>query len=267
MKFKIKLTFLALITILSLASSINAAEVLREITPESPRAGNVIEVKINILNDGYTQVSYEIEERIPNQVTLVEPSQPYEVKQQDGVKIPVLKWNILAEPGKVTSVSYKIKAEQPGQLAFSPVKIIDLSTYETLTGSSNELIVLCNPDKACSERENYLNCPEDCTTGAKDGICNPINDGICDVDCTKNADSDCKSQSSDITWLYYLIAGLILLAIIVFIILKFFKGRQEDQPTQQQSQQTQQQFQPQQSQQPQPGNQDPLAGFPGARTQ
>ena len=218
-KKSIKLKLLLTIILISLLSiSINAAEVLREITPESPRAGGVIEVKINILNDAYTKVSYEIEERIPNQVTLVEPSQPYEIKQQDGVKIPILKWNILAEPGKVTSVSYKIKAEQPGQLTFSPVKIIDLSTYETLTGSSNELIVLCNPDKACSERENYLNCPEDCTTGAKDGICNPINDGICDVDCTKNADSDCKSQSSDLTWLYYLIAGLILIAIIAFII-------------------------------------------------
>jgi hypothetical protein len=50
---------------------------------------------------------------------------------------------------------------------------------------------VCNNDGVCYSGENYLNCPGDCPTGSKDGICDKIKDGICDLDCKWLEDPDC----------------------------------------------------------------------------
>lgn len=242
-----KLILLALVLLVSL--NVSAIEVLRDIQPAAPKTGAVITITISILNDGSQQASFILEEALPSGITLVEPAKPYETKQRDGITLSLLKWNILASPGRVASVSYKLKPTKPGQLTFQPVKIIDTATGAIITGESNELTVFCSPDRNCDKAENYLNCPQDCSTGASDGICNPIQDLICDLDCTKGADSDCKSLSADWTFLYYILGGVILLALIIFIVFKFLKSRPEEALIQQQ---------PQQPQQEEP---DPLAGF------
>ena len=161
MKISILIPVIILLSIVSASST----EVLREISPESPKTGSVIEVKINVLNQGSSQSIYEIEERLPGDVELIEPKEPYETRQQDGIRVQVLKWNLRAEPGKVTSVIYKIKSSKPGQLSFSPIKLIDTLTGELISGGGNEIIVLCNQITQCEKNENYINCPEDCSPG------------------------------------------------------------------------------------------------------
>ena len=127
-----KLILLALVLLVSL--NVSAIEVLRDIQPAAPKTGAVITITISILNDGSQQASFILEEALPSGITLVEPAKPYETKQRDGITLSLLKWNILASPGRVASVSYKLKPTKPGQLTFQPVKIIDTATGRELSG-------------------------------------------------------------------------------------------------------------------------------------
>ena len=221
MKQAILVFFLMMIVM----STVQAAEVLREISPQNPKVNQPIIVTINILNDGSSTQVYDIEEIIPGDVQLLEPSQPYEIRQRDGISFPVLKWSVQLEPQKVTTLSYTIQANTPGQITFPPLKIRSPSSTEIILGESNEIIITCTPDNACSENENYLNCPEDCSTGATDGICNPIRDNICDGDCIDDPDCGLSSGGSKAVY-FYVIGGIILLAIIVSLVRKFSKAQE-----------------------------------------
>ena len=57
-------------------------------------------------------------------------------------------------------------------------------------------VVNCISDGICDGRigENYITSPQDCPSGAEDGICNPIADGQCDPDCAEGVDPDCRSE-------------------------------------------------------------------------
>ena len=50
----------------------------------------------------------------------------------------------------------------------------------------------CNLNNVCDEKENKVLCPEDCHDSLKDGLCQNIEDGVCDndPDC-QNEDPDC----------------------------------------------------------------------------
>lgn len=269
-------TLLFVIMIILLIFPAQAAEILREISPQQPSVQDPIEIKINLLHDGNQPASYEIEERLPTDIQLLNPPQPTEVRQQDGIKhVAILKWTLEASPQKITSVSYTITATKPGLITFLPVRAIQ-DDGTVLLGQGNELLVQCKPNNQCEPRENYLNCPQDCSPSAADGICNPKPDNLCDEDCTPGADVDCKATSRSYTWIWYLLGGIILLVIIVFII-RLLKSKEQP-PLQQQPQQPQQPQYPQQPQQPQQPQypsqyppaqpqqpQDPLAGFPGNR--
>jgi len=255
LKSKPLLTFLTLLTMLLFILPVQAAEILREIQPAEPAVQDSIEVKINLLHDGQQPAQYEIEERLPTDVQLLNPAQPTEIRQQDGIKnVAFLKWKIQGEPQKITSVSYTITAARPGVITFLPARAIQ-EDGSVLLGQGNELLVKCKPNNQCEKQENYLNCPQDCSPAAADGICNPSPDSMCDEDCTPGADIDCKPASKSYTWLWYLLSGIIILGIILFAI-KLLKSREQPQQPSQQ---------PQPTQQPPQQPQDPLAGFPGSR--
>jgi hypothetical protein len=60
---------------------------------------------------------------------------------------------------------------------------------------------VCNNDGTCYSGENNQNCPNDCPTGSKDGICDKIKDGRCDPDCKWLEDPDCvcnKNRKCDL---------------------------------------------------------------------
>jgi len=50
----------------------------------------------------------------------------------------------------------------------------------------------CNADGTCDPQENYQNCPQDCASGQLDGICDLVEDEICDPDCNETRDEDCR---------------------------------------------------------------------------
>jgi len=82
-----------------------------------------------------------------------------------------------------------------GQHSYSATEVrIDDDVLIYLDTQTTE--VNCVSDGVCngSIGENYVTCPQDCRSGAEDGICNPIADGQCDTDCAEGVDPDCQVE-------------------------------------------------------------------------
>jgi hypothetical protein len=76
--------------------------------------------------------------------------------------------------------------------------------------TTTTLVSLCG-NKVCDKsQENYLTCSMDCPSGAKDGYCDKVKDGRCDIDCAAGEDPDCDAPSS---------MGLIITVVFVIILL------------------------------------------------
>lgn len=102
---------------------------------------------------------------------------------------PTYEWEFILEPNSKKTISYKVKPFYIGKIE------IPRTVAETKIGTfySNSLTVTikCNSNRICERNENYYNCPEDCTSGSRDGYCDKVIDGICDADCLSEQDLDC----------------------------------------------------------------------------
>ncbi|MFH1209591.1 MAG: hypothetical protein V1663_02270 [archaeon] len=192
------------------------------ITKETATEANlndILEIKINILNNYQSTRTLEISEKLPDNILLIYPESITETKYYNGIRVNFLKWNINIEPGQVSTVSYKIKPLQLGTYTLSQTTARDIFTTDTFTSNSLSFKINCVPNNLCDSNENYLTCPIDCRSGSKDGICDSIPDSVCDSDCLKSNDSDCKS-SFNYLWLIIGIGVIILIIGLIFIFRK-----------------------------------------------
>jgi len=81
-------------------------------------------------------------------------------------------------------------------------------------------------DRLCVLGENYLNCPQDCSSGSLDMICDGVKDGICDPDCVRleipEQDPDCleiPKEGQRSIYVYFMIVTVVIL-VITFLIYK-----------------------------------------------
>lgn len=75
------------------------------------------------------------------------------------------------------------------------------TTVETTTTTTTTTTTLiCNLDSICQRKnkENHLNCPQDCPTGSIDDYCDQTPDGICDLDCARTQDPDCMCDKNNV---------------------------------------------------------------------
>ncbi|MEM2918206.1 MAG: hypothetical protein QXY62_01735 [Candidatus Altiarchaeota archaeon] len=80
----------------------------------------------------------------------------------------------------------------------------------------------CNHDGICEIKfENFLNCPNDCPSGLKDNYCDRVYDDICDPDCQKKEDIDCKDNLLSMAIIFILF--LVIVAIVAVLIYRKFK--------------------------------------------
>lgn len=213
---KLLLIFLIFISLVN-AQNIN---VVKD-APDSININEVLKVDISVNNPSNSEKSYDITETIPQGFTLINPKEPDNIEQRNGISVMLYHWKITIQPNKIFTLSYKIKPNQVGEYTIPPTKVDDVSTNTIYLSQPKQLIVMCAPDNKCQDNENYINCPQDCGRSIKDGICDYISDGKCDPDCDK--EPDCNNAK--INYNYY-IFGVILLVILILII-KFFKKPRE----------------------------------------
>jgi hypothetical protein len=100
----------------------------------------------------------------------------------------------------------------------------------TLTITTTTLFKITCGDGICDEKENFLNCPQDCKSGSLDGYCDEVEDGICDEDCSNDTDPDCHRDQKKF-YNYFLSSPTFLLSlitlIIIFVAFKTLKRKKE----------------------------------------
>ena len=161
--------------------------------PNQSRIGSVIQINITVENLGLLEITATIQENVGD-YTVIEPPPviPKGTPGMIGLRPPYFEWNITVGPMQNETVYYRVNLTSPGEIMFSPTAVI--TRNETFYTEPSSIKVICNQNGVCEQNlsESYLTCPEDCPTGAADGICDLMRDGRCDPDCTKGADVDCS---------------------------------------------------------------------------
>ncbi len=166
--------------------------------PEEIRLGDVLEVNIIIENLENRRIDIYVKEMIGN----AEPIDPPELNQPSsptGCKYcmppPYYSWDMTLQSEETRTIVYKIKPVHPGEFLFSRT-IVTTSDGETYYSNLAITYVRCNENGVCEKDlvENYFNCPEDCSSGSEDNVCDLIEDGVCDPDCFEGVDPDCVDQ-------------------------------------------------------------------------
>jgi len=77
---------------------------------------------------------------------------------------------------------------------------------------------LCTNDGLCQRSENYASCPQDCKSGSEDGLCDRVEDDVCDPDCVAG-DGDCRLVSGMTAYDVVSLGGAIVLTIMLALTL------------------------------------------------
>ncbi|MBS3141393.1 hypothetical protein J4405_04585 [Candidatus Woesearchaeota archaeon] len=231
---------LTLIFILLINIAAAEVEVVKQVN-KNFNFNEEIKVTIKIANKGPSS-SFEIKERLPSDIELINPSKPNQITYLNGIQAEFLKYSLEIPENKISTIEYTFKPKSLGSYTISPTSVSSDAVY---LSNSAEFTVSCIPDGTCSDAENNLYCPEDCSTSIPDGICNPKLDSSCDPDC--ESDPDCKgSQGSSFSFKLLLIPlAVILVLIIIYVIYRILKRNKH--PLVQQFEQNNQQPQNQQS--------------------
>ncbi|MBM4453935.1 MAG: protein BatD [Chloroflexi bacterium] len=238
MKMTIRVTVL-LISLLGLAlfspSSILADMRLETIgniavyrvAPSQATIGQKVWVTFILENGANVAKNITIVEKIGN--ADFDTSEAKYIETPYGMKSWYYEWKIKLPPKTNTTIGYWLIPKQIGSYVISPARIdIDGKTSYLQAGS---IEIKCLTDGRCDAQsgENYLNCPEECTTGLADGICDSAADGRCDPDCEKAFDPDCKAGKIPIrlsrSLIVYLIGGAVLFTIVIVVVVALLVRR------------------------------------------
>jgi hypothetical protein len=156
--------------------------------------GEILEIKIAILNNDTLDKEAVIFEQVSRNAELIQPDKANYVVSRNEVQY--FRWHGDLIANNVTVFTYKIKPIEPGVYESAPTKVV--VGENTYFSSALSVLVNCLPDGKCEGNENYLNCVADCRSGSEDGYCDRIADGICDGDCDFDSDVDCVGERTEV---------------------------------------------------------------------
>ncbi len=181
---------------------------------------DLLDINIIFNNPHNFQNTFEIQEELPQGVTLANPDKADKFEYHDGLLVSYYRWQVNLSGNEIALLKYQIKPNNLGEYGLKPTKIIDKSDGKIYFSNSLDFIVLCKLNNICEENENSLNCPQDCSTGIKDNICDYKKDGLCDPDCTEDPDCALSTSNSKYTFPVF-----VLIALMVILYYSFIKKR------------------------------------------
>ena len=217
-----KITYLILILFLVSITLVQGIQVVKE-APQEIRLNEIIEIKIHISNPSNTEKEFTIEEVLPQNIEVIEPTKVF-TKRNDALVVDYYEWITKISPNKIKTITYKIKPLSLGEYTIGSTQVMDNSNLELSESNIITFKVKCTSNNLCDENENSITCSEDCPTGSSDGICDYKSDGICDFDCEE--EPDCKKLEINI--MYFIIPFIIILLIILsfWLFPKIFKKKE-----------------------------------------
>jgi len=171
------------VVICLLSQIVNAVDVERSYNI----SGLNVSVELKITNDNEAKDVVVVEDCIPLADCSRNENLKYE--DEDGYRKYYLRWKVNLSPGEIKILRYEFSLPGPGKYAIPSTKIY---TQEgVFEGNVTEIVAYCNANGVCeTPEENFINCPEDCTTGIEDNICDAVKDNKVDPDCEEGADPD-----------------------------------------------------------------------------
>ena len=195
-------------------------ESLQEIT-----LNDIIDINIHISNPSSVEKEFTIEEVLPQDIEIIEPKQ-VSTKRNDALEVKYYEWITKVSPNSVKTITYKIKPLSLGEYSIGSTEIIDNSDFNLYSSNTITFKVKCSPNNKCEKNENSLTCPEDCSTGIEDGICNYKSDGICDPDCEE--EPDCRKSGFNIGYILIIFLIIIFVILLIWLLPKIFRKKDDN---------------------------------------
>ena len=157
--------------------------------------GEIVRVNITVKNENDYAINVTVRERIAGAIVYGDLNIPEIPAGMIAPPMPYVEFSDTVPAHGEKSFAYSLLPVFVGQHSYSATEVrIDDDVLIYLDTQTTE--VNCVSDGVCngSIGENYVTCPQDCRSGAEDGICNPIADGQCDTDCAEGVDPDCQVE-------------------------------------------------------------------------
>jgi len=218
MKIVIYMIIALLLISIALAQEV---QVIKE-SPQEIKLNEIIEIKIHISNPSSAESEFSIEEILPRDVEVIEPATTF-TRRNDALDVKYYSWTTTVSPNSIKTITYRIKPLSLGEYSIGSTQV----TYQSEIFESNSITfnVKCTPNNQCEENENSLTCPEDCSTGISDGICNYKADGVCDPDCDE--EPDCRKSEFNMNYIIIPFIILILIVLALWLLPKIFKKKEK----------------------------------------
>lgn len=161
---------------------------VERIHPVNATPASLITITLRVSNRGNERVRARLsEDQRPGLMYPDSTQMKYHI--YEAMKIPYYSWDLTLEPGSTQTLTYHVKAEAVGMIAFTAALLTDEYGNQVESGMTS-IRVSCIPNGACDVGENTIFCPEDCLSGGSDGICDGSPDGKVDPDCIQGYDPD-----------------------------------------------------------------------------
>lgn len=161
---------------------------VERIHPANATPASLITITLKVSNRGNERVRARLTEdqrpglQYPDPIAL-------RYHNYEALKIPYYSWNLTLEPGSTQTITYHVKPEAVGMIAFTAALLTD-EYGNQVESAMTSIRVACIPNGVCDAGENTIFCPQDCPSGGSDGICDGSPDGKVDPDCEQGADPD-----------------------------------------------------------------------------
>ena len=218
-----RMIYLAIFIVFIGIASAQSIEVVKDSVQEI-RLNDIIEINVHISNNYDMKKEFSIEEILPQDVDVISPEQ-FSVRKNDALEVKYYNWITEISPNSIKTITYKIRPKSLGDYSIGETRVTDNSDSRAYTSNVISFKVKCIPNSKCESNENSNTCPEDCSTGAKDGICDYKADNICDSDCTN--DPDCRKCDFNASYITIPLFIIILIIIIFYFARIIFKKKQD----------------------------------------
>jgi len=209
---------------------------IERIHDDEAKIGKEIEIKLKITNLDNEEIKIFVSETHRAGIEYIDP---IEIKylQYQALKIPYYSWDITLPAKGSKEIVYHIKSQNLGMITFSPAVVND-EYGNVFESNPTNIKITCNPNGKCEPGENYILCPEDCTTGIADGICDGVKDGRIDPDCTEGYDPDYAAAPVSTptptptpkpapSFLPIALAVVVILAVVIILAVLFRRRKKE----------------------------------------
>jgi hypothetical protein len=196
---------------------------VERINPANATPALLITITLKVSNRGNERVRALLTEDQRPGLQYPDPI-PLRYHNYEALKIPYYAWNLTLEPGSTQTITYHVKPEAVGMIAFTAALLTD-EYGNQVEAPMTSIRVSCIPNGVCDAGENTIFCPEDCPSGGSDGICDGSPDGKVDPDCLQGADPDSGVTPSATATKKGLLPGPSVAAIVVTLTFVFLLAR------------------------------------------